>query len=101
TTLVEQTNSSTPLALIKGHWKYIQPAPGRSSVIRWGARLLEGAIETGYSSQPQLYNLKKDLGETQNVASKYPKKVKQMAQTLKKIVKTGKSRTKEGINKEN
>ncbi len=66
------------LSLIEGDWKYIEP--------HQGTRLLrETNIETGYSEQPQLYNLKMDIGERNNIARKNPGKVKQMAELLKSI----------------
>lgn len=91
TELVEQENTPPPLALIQGHWKYIQPAVNKRKIDR-SARDLNGPVVLGNSPKPQLYNLKKDIGEQHNVASKYPKKVKEMAKTLKKIVKAGRSR---------
>lgn len=85
--LVEQTNTPPPLALIQGHWKYIQPAPNKPRTNYTG-------IEFGNRAKPQLYNLKKDLGETNNVAEKYPEKVKMMAEKLKNIKRSGRSRMK-------
>jgi hypothetical protein len=34
-----------------------------------------------------LYNLKNDMGETQNLADKYPDKVKELAQLLEEVQK--------------
>jgi arylsulfatase A-like enzyme len=85
--LVEQTNSPPPLALIRGHWKYIPP-DHKPAVNKFTN------IELGNSPKPQLYNLKKDLEETNNLASKYPKKVKAMAHMLEKIKSAGRSRMK-------
>jgi arylsulfatase A-like enzyme len=89
-TLVEQTNSPPPLALIHGHWKYIAPAPKKPASISWA----RPRIESGNSSKPQLYNLKKDLGETHNLADKYPKKLKKMKELLKEIKNRSHSRGK-------
>jgi arylsulfatase A len=42
-------------------------------------------MEIGSSPRPQLYNLKTDLGETDNLAQKYPEKVEELAKQLKNI----------------
>lgn len=77
-TNVEQNNGGA-LALVKGDWKYIPPHKGPVAY-KWA-----GGIESGFSVQPQLYNLKEDRGEQNNLASKYPDKVKEMDAQLKKI----------------
>jgi len=46
-------------------WKYIEASDGEP-IVNWGPK-----IETGYLSTPQLYNMKKNSGEQENVASKY------------------------------
>lgn len=46
-------------------WKYIEPSDGKP-VIDWGPK-----IETGYLSTPQLYDMRKNIGERNNVASKH------------------------------
>ena len=50
-------------------WKYLEPrqGPKRSATTN---------IELGNDSEPQLYDLSKDPGETQNLASQYPERVK-------------------------
>jgi hypothetical protein len=48
--------------------------------VPWGVE-----IETGFNQEPQLYNLKKDPGETENLASKMPEKTKEMEAALNKI----------------
>jgi arylsulfatase A-like enzyme len=68
------------LAIIQGDWKYIAPSNGT-------AVLKETNIETGNNKSPQLYNLKNDMGETQNLADKYPDKVKELAQLLEEVQK--------------
>ena len=45
--------------------------------------------EMGNDPQPQLYNLKDDLGEQNNVATQYPQRVKEMAALLQKIRQQG------------
>ena len=39
----------------------------------------------GNSAHPQLYNLKNDIGEKSNVATKYPDKVKELDKLLESI----------------
>jgi hypothetical protein len=46
----------------------------------------------GNAPEPQLYNLKDDLGEKTNVAAQNPEKVKEMAALLQKIRQQGRSR---------
>lgn len=73
TMLVEQGLQS--LALVKDDWKYIEPsnAPRMDTLTN---------IELGNSKLPQLYNLKNDIGEKNNLAEKYPEKVKEMQAEL-------------------
>jgi arylsulfatase A-like enzyme len=73
--LVEQAEN---LSLIKGDWKYIEPHEGPKININTN-------IELGSDKSPQLYNLKTDVGEQNNVASKYPEIVKEMQETLQSI----------------
>jgi arylsulfatase A len=51
------------LALLKGDWKYIEPHK-RLKVFK----LVN--IASGYEEEPQLYNLKNDVSEKNNLASK-------------------------------
>jgi hypothetical protein len=66
------------ISITSGNWKYIEPRNGPA---------VQGLtnIETGNSREPQLYDLKADIGEKNNLASKYPEKVKELAELLKKI----------------
>ena len=73
------------LSLIQGDWKYIEP--GKGPKINRNTN-----IELGRDSQPQLYNLKGDLGEKHNLAAEHPDRVKAMADLLRKIRKRGRSR---------
>lgn len=66
------------LSLIMGNWKYISPSQG-PAVYRYTE------IESANSATPQLYNLKTDLGEKNNLAAQYPGKVKEMEALLKSI----------------
>jgi arylsulfatase A-like enzyme len=73
--LVEQAGV---LSLIKGDWKYIEPGKGPKVSATTG-------IELGRDMQPQLYNLKNDLGEKHNLATQHPDIVKELAAMLKNI----------------
>jgi arylsulfatase A-like enzyme len=75
TTLVEQGSS---LAIVWNDWKYIVPAKGV-------AILQPMNIESGNSTLPQLYNLKDDIGEKNNLAEKNPDTVKKLAAMLDEI----------------
>ncbi|MES2330662.1 MAG: arylsulfatase [Bacteroidota bacterium] len=66
------------LAVIQDDWKYISPSPGDAFLKLTG-------IESGNSPTAQLYNLKRDLGEKNNLADQYPEKVKELEMLLKKI----------------
>ncbi len=66
------------LSIIKGNWKYIEPGPGVKID-------LETNIELGNDSLPQLYNLKNDLGEKDNVASENQATLKELIDLLQKI----------------
>lgn len=70
------------LAFVKGDWKYIQPHKGPKVF-----KLVN--IASGYEEEPQLYNLKNDISEKNNLASKYPELVKQLSEELEKIKSKG------------
>jgi arylsulfatase A-like enzyme len=73
------------LSLIKGDWKYIEPGKG--------PKLNRNVnIELGNDPKPQLYDLKSDIGEKNNVASEHPEIVKELAGLLKKIRGDGRTR---------
>ena len=73
--LVEQGSG---LALRLGSWKYIEPS-NRPRVNE------QTHTELGNDTEPQLYDLAIDPGETTNVAAEYPSRVKQMADLLRQI----------------
>jgi arylsulfatase A-like enzyme len=73
------------LSLIRGDWKYIEPSTGA----RFNANT---NTELGNDPQAQLYNLRDDLGEKQNLAAQRPEIVKEMAVMLAKIMSDGRSR---------
>lgn len=65
------------LAIVQDNWKYIEPndRPAYN-------RLTD--TELGNSTEPQLYDLRNDPGETENLASKYPDRVKALKELLGK-----------------
>ncbi|HQW92482.1 MAG TPA: arylsulfatase [Ferruginibacter sp.] len=73
------------LAILQNNWKYIEPCNG-------DAVSKHENIETGINPLPQLYDLKNDLGERNNLAEKYPDKVKELQGLLKKIKEEGRNR---------
>jgi arylsulfatase A-like enzyme len=70
--LIEQADA---LAVIKDNWKYIEPnnSPAYAELT---------ATELGNATVPQLYDLSKDVGEKNNVASEYPGIVKALQDIL-------------------
>ncbi len=80
--LVEQAGT---LSIIKGDWKYIEPSQG--------ARMNTNTnTETGNDPAPQLYDLRTDIGEKQNVAGLHPQKVEELAAALRRIREQTRSR---------
>ena len=77
TQLVKQGGA---LSIIKDGFKYIEPNNGPANT---GPLLTN--IETGNSPQPQLYDLKKDIAEKNNLAQQYQDKVKELKDLLEKI----------------
>lgn len=75
--IVEQSASSK-LSVIEGDWKYIEPGPGQKIQVNTNT-------ETGNDTNPQLYNLKNDLGEKNNVAGQNPEILRQMEELLKNV----------------
>lgn len=69
--------ASGSLSISDGEWKYITPNKGPAY-----NKLTN--TELGNSEDEQLYNLHEDVGEKQNVAEKYPDKVKEMKQILER-----------------
>lgn len=66
------------LSVYDGTWKYIAPNNG-------GPYNALTNTETGNYPQPQLYNLKKDVGEKENVAEKHPDILQRLKVTLESI----------------
>ncbi|MGA0556277.1 sulfatase family protein [Larkinella sp. VNQ87] len=75
--VIEQALNNT-LSILKGDWKYIEPSNGPK-------RMVQTNTESGYDPQPQLYDLKTDLGETRNVAAQHPDVVNELAGLLKTV----------------
>ncbi len=72
-----------PLSYLEGEWKYIEPLDG-PKMVPWGPK-----IETGFQTKPQLYNLKNDPNEQNNLADKSPERVKDLAEKLTKLKRDG------------
>ena len=73
--LVEQAGV---LSVRQGPWKYIEPSNRPRMNVQTNTEL-------GNDTAPQLYNLREDPGEAQNVAAKHPAKVKELEALLAKI----------------
>jgi len=74
------------LSVIEDEWKYI--APARRDEPYW----VQTDTETGFITQPQLYNLRDDIGERNNVAAEHPDKVEKLAALIEKIRVASKTR---------
>ncbi|HET7117479.1 MAG TPA: sulfatase-like hydrolase/transferase [Hanamia sp.] len=74
--IIEQPENRA-LAIVKDGWKYITPSNGP-------ALMKYVNIESGYSKEDQLYNLKDDPQELHNLALKYPDKLLELKNLLKK-----------------
>ncbi|QEC58410.1 hypothetical protein FSB75_00530 [Flavisolibacter ginsenosidimutans] len=66
------------IGVVKDNWKYIEPNHGAAF------QKLTGT-ETGNSPSPQLFDLSNDVGEKNNLAEKYPAKVKTLQNLLQQI----------------
>ncbi len=69
---------ASTLSIVKDGWKYIEPNAGPANDKLVG-------IELGNLNQPQLYNLKTDESEKNNLASQYTDKVKMLKDLLTEI----------------
>ncbi|MDF7816998.1 arylsulfatase [Runella sp. MFBS21] len=65
-------------SLLKDNWKYIEPSKGPKMSVQTNTEL-------GNNPEPQLYDLSKDLGETNNLATTNPTKLKEMQDLLREI----------------
>jgi arylsulfatase A-like enzyme len=75
TSFVEQGG---PLSILKNGWKYISPSGGAPFMKDVG-------IESGNLPTAQLYHLTEDLSERNNLAGKYPERVKELSELLEQI----------------
>ncbi len=75
--LVEHASNGR-LSIIKGDWKFIEPGPGAKVQVNTNT-------ETGNDTVPQLYNLKTDIGERNNLASENKAIVKELTELLQNI----------------
>jgi arylsulfatase A-like enzyme len=73
------------LSLRAGQYKLIEANPGP-------ALLVNSNTELGSGSQPQLFDLASDPGETQDIAARMPEKVSEMSTLLSKVKAGGASR---------
>lgn len=67
------------LSITNGTYKYISPSDGDK--VAW-----QTGIETGFMPKPQLYNIKTDRGEKDNLAEKEPSILDKLKAQLSKIV---------------
>lgn len=72
-------NAQNNLSITGNGWKYLRPGKGEA---------FDPAvnIELGNSESPQLYDIRRDPSEKQNLSNRYPKRAKRMAKQLEKIV---------------
>lgn len=75
---VVKQNLNLVLSIVVDDWKYIEPGNGP-------LMNKETNIELGNLQKPQLYHLKNDLGEKENLAESYPEKVMALKLLLEKI----------------
>lgn len=77
--VIEHALNNT-LSIIKGDWKYIEPSKGPAYNRFTG-------IELGNNPKPQLYNLKTDIGEKNNLAESNPQKTQELKDLLESVMK--------------
>jgi arylsulfatase A-like enzyme len=66
-------------------WVYIPPYPGGKLTPTTG-------VETGNSSEPQLYHLGEDLGQRRNLAEEYPELVRRLSARLETLLASSQTR---------
>lgn len=82
-----QLATANGFSIVKGDYKYIVPNDAGPK-ITWGPD-----IETGFSKEDQLFNLKKDPTERQNIAKEKPEILNEMKAELQRIKESGSSYT--------
>jgi arylsulfatase A-like enzyme len=75
--LVEHSSNGR-LSIIKGDWKFIEPGPGVKVQVNTNT-------ETGNDTLPQIYNLRTDIGEKNNLALINQAIVKELTELLQRI----------------
>ncbi|MDG1997308.1 MAG: arylsulfatase [Emcibacteraceae bacterium] len=81
-TMIEE--SVVNISLRMGNWKYIVPtSPERITRAEWVA--VDKDIEGGFTLEPQLYNLKVDPSEQDDLAQKNPSLVKEMQSIIEDL----------------
>jgi arylsulfatase A len=82
--------ASNTLSLRKGDWKYIRPNPDAEKAIQLYSH--KKSVDLGLSTEPQLYNLAEDIGETNNLAVEHPELVAELEALLEKQISEGSTR---------
>ncbi|MCR6643049.1 MAG: sulfatase-like hydrolase/transferase [Sporocytophaga sp.] len=75
--LVTNTQSGGAFAIVEERWKYISPSDGQAKS--------RTTVELGNSPAPQLYDLKLDAGEKNNLAEKETEVVNRLERRLEEI----------------
>lgn len=86
----ELLQESQTFSLRSQEWKYISPSKKQ---INWIEN--DKNIESGISLSPQLYNLKVDISEQNNLATEMPEDIKRYQQTIDEIKTTNKRKDKD------
>lgn len=88
--IVVQHGISDALSLRQGHWKYIPAnAKGEATGIGRGANPKDQRFVKAKIFEDKLFDLSQDPAETKNLATQYPKKVKELAALLADLRKQG------------
>jgi len=78
--LVQQAIQNVLTFVRQDGYKYISPHDG-PAIVPWGTE-----IETGFSSEEQLFDINNDPGETVNIASEFPEVVAEMRKLLDEVI---------------
>lgn len=76
--VVEQSSNHV-LSVRTKDWKYIEPNDG-APMIMWGPE-----IESGNCGIPQLYDMRRDSGEQENLSAQHPEKLFELQTILRKV----------------
>ena len=82
---VIQQSANNTLSVVRGNWKYIEP--GKGPKVNKNTD-----IELGNDTQKQLYNIKRDIGETTNLAAEESERVRELESILQSLRKDDASR---------